>query len=958
MALTADRIARILAPNLEEIKRAAKKAKKVPPDGELALEHIAADETLTTVEESKKRAVEASAMPLTGYTVEHWGIYEINRLTRLSADEFRAFVVACYGARKWTGADANIQGVKAQELLWGAGPKETDVITATDVKNFAQAVMKTRKPEERQAIMIGWGVDPKARAYAEQVMKMGEAKPIQFIKLRLWPLAGDDFKAHVTKKHDKYKEFFAFILPPDIPRIGVTRIGARHYRFDVSEARSMNTGGKIVNVQWDFDFRDSIFSATQGYQLCRKERKGKGESGFEGDTTVEYTFDLPSVASAKEGHVEPGIEVAIACRVQDDLGGEGMKAMTLKVEREECSRQDAKARRTDHMNGKEQHKVSNLTRVFVPYDAVFSDGPATFDVFKRVLKSLSRTDTLFWCSRLNLILADPQLGETAKQQQCLDIFFSSQQIQTMNRFVRQHDGSDHVMVVHRGALLELIRWACRLCNDHPDDGTTCNKAEVRDPLARALLIASELWGKRVYGDSAFEGASLDERRRNALGLIRHSIGEASCHPRPFEALARGSELFSDIMPRFFGSFADAFRQQTGLTLDEYYLGLCTIMAHYMNSDAKSGVGGKQDSGIFTLKGIRESAPHMEGLFGKFFNLLSATADDLKGALWHGVQAEPTDFQCEYNLKPVRGRPILRASDGRMIVLDPVCFAEKASVGPLFHVLTSTNQNALFSAFGSAFEAYVRDILLRVYPDSGTLLAKRFYPDVRDVGDSSIQVADFIIDDVTDMVMVEAKAVWIQDAKMSSSDPMGFVQHLQSRYGGKQTEKGYRQLARNVANIATGQWGSAGIDLTRTRFVLPVLLVHDGLLDAPGFGNVLAEEFRTHLHPDSGDSGGWMVKGGHRIAPLIIMTTDDLERLESSLSTFSLVELLKAYSAAHPDRMVSLHNYLAANSKRFPLIHNKNMASRCMTILEDCMRRVFPDKAAADFESGAGEKIDP
>ncbi|MDI6774556.1 MAG: site-specific DNA-methyltransferase [Verrucomicrobiota bacterium] len=342
VALTADRIARILAPNLEEIKRAAKKVKKDKPGGELDFGEIVENGTLTTVEESKKKAVEASTMPLIGYTVEHWGIYEINRLTKLSGEEFRAFVVACYGARKWTGADANIQGVKAHELLWVAGPKETDVITATDVKNFAQAVMKTRKPEERQAVMIGWGVDPKARAYAEQVMRLGEAKPIQFIKLRLWPLAGDDFKAHVTRKHDKHKDFFAFILPPDIPRIGVTRIGARHYRFDVSEARSMNTGGKIVNVQWDFDFRDGIFSATQGYQLCRKEiQKARAKAqrreeelgdlaswrenssgGFEGQMTVEYSFE----------HVEPRTEVTIACRVQDDLGGEGMKAMKLKVE--------------------------------------------------------------------------------------------------------------------------------------------------------------------------------------------------------------------------------------------------------------------------------------------------------------------------------------------------------------------------------------------------------------------------------------------------------------------------------------------------------------------------------------------------------------------------------------------------------------------------------------------------
>jgi hypothetical protein len=38
--------------------------------------------------------------------------------------------------------------------------------------------------------------------------------------------------------------------------------------------------------------------------------------------TVEYTF---------EG-IAPGTEVSIACRVQDDLGGEGMKTMRLKVE--------------------------------------------------------------------------------------------------------------------------------------------------------------------------------------------------------------------------------------------------------------------------------------------------------------------------------------------------------------------------------------------------------------------------------------------------------------------------------------------------------------------------------------------------------------------------------------------------------------------------------------------------
>ena len=319
VALTADRIARILAPSLNDLRK--QKTKKIKK-GEGLFEEIIENPTLTSVEEAKKKAVEASLLPTTGYSVEHWGIYEVNRLTKLSADEFRRFVCRCYGAREWTGSDPNIHGVKGNELLFISGPKETDVIRPDQVKAFAQSVIASRKPEERVGIMIGWGIDPKARQYAEQLMAHGEQVQIHYIKLRMWPLAGEELKTHVTRKHPKYKDFFAFILPPDVPRIGITRLSPIKYRFDVSEARSMNTGGQIINVQWDFDFRDGIFSATQGYQLCRKEKKGKGQSGFEGETVVEYLFE----------DVDPGTEITIACRVQDDLGGEGMKALKMRVE--------------------------------------------------------------------------------------------------------------------------------------------------------------------------------------------------------------------------------------------------------------------------------------------------------------------------------------------------------------------------------------------------------------------------------------------------------------------------------------------------------------------------------------------------------------------------------------------------------------------------------------------------
>lgn len=160
--------------------------------------------------------------------------------------------------------------------------------------------------------------------------------------------------------------------------------------------------------------------------------------------------------------------------------------------------------------------IYDQVMISAPYGAVFSDGPPTFEYFKRIVRSLSRTDTLFWCARLNLILADPNLDNRAKQQQFLDMFFTSQQIDSLNKFAEERGGSQRVGVVHRGTLLELIRWACLLCPEHPDDGETFNKPETLDAFARALLMANDFWAERVYRATFFKGTTIDEKRRNSL----------------------------------------------------------------------------------------------------------------------------------------------------------------------------------------------------------------------------------------------------------------------------------------------------------------------------------------------------------------------------------------------------------------------------------------------------------
>lgn len=601
----------------------------------------------------------------------------------------------------------------------------------------------------------------------------------------------------------------------------------------------------------------------------------------------------------------------------------------------------------------------NPVSVHVPYDVVFSDGPVTFDYFKQIVKSLSRTDTLFWCARLNLILAYPNLDEKTKQQQVIDCIFTGQQIEKLNKFVMAQGGPDHAGVVHRGTLLELIRWVCLLCSDHPYDGNTFSKLEVPESFARALLMSNELWEQRVYGESAFEGSSIDEKRTNALGLFRRSLTETRCHPQQFDVLARGKKIFGEIFPRFYTGFASEFLNRTGLSLDDYYICLYTIMAHYMNSPAKIGVGGKNDSGIFNLKIIQNSAPHMGELFEKFLELLWTTPDKLKAAFWPGAEEEQRAFECQYSLKPLRERPILKATDGRMIILDPVFLADKASAGLLFHLIDAgtpkKTSNALFTKFGHAFEAYAGSILQHIYPDPGPHLAKRLYADVREAKNNGIQIADFIVDDVSEMVIIEAKAIRLQDDKMYQDNPEVFVEHLRTRYGGEKADQGYKQLARSIHKISAQEWHPEGIDLTRTKRIYPILLVHDDLLDAPVSGHYLAEAFRLQLQPDSLDKSGWMVKGRFCVAPLIVMTIDDLECLETSLRKFSLIDLLKSYTASIPDRLASLNNFMAANQDQFPLYHSESLISGSNVVLEESIRRVFPTRAGSSIIVGAAVK---
>ncbi len=252
-----------------------------------------------------KPAVQQTIVPSPDISMEYWGIYEIPSLTKLNDNEFRSFVVSAYNGRPASDED-EVHGYKEGIPLY-VGPSSQDTpITKEQVMGFAKTV-RTKKGKNR-GIMLAWAFAPSAQTAAARLEDEKKVS-VEFVKLTLIPIESEEFRKHITTKHKEYSDLLVFILPPEV-RVKYKRTAPLTYEVDISESTSVNIGGKIINVQWDFDY-DGKFVSTQGYSFIRSDKNLPKLS-------VTYTF---TTAGPKK----------IACKVQDDKGGERTEIIELEV---------------------------------------------------------------------------------------------------------------------------------------------------------------------------------------------------------------------------------------------------------------------------------------------------------------------------------------------------------------------------------------------------------------------------------------------------------------------------------------------------------------------------------------------------------------------------------------------------------------------------------------------------
>jgi DNA modification methylase len=269
---------------------------------------ITADRLTRQVEEKTGKM-----FPVPDFTIEHWGVYEARRLAEAPTEQFRAFVLRAFGAVV-EDHEGGIHGYKGAIPVWVGEPDQKKAVTAADVQAFANAMRKTLRYKQdnlRDGIMMAWAFRPDAVEAAERLRRL-EQTDLNFIRLEMIRIDSPRFREHVTAlstQNADYENFLTFVQPPRV-EVGYKRIAPRTYKFDVSETAILNAGAKIINVQWDFGY-DKRFSSTPGYSFLRGSKK---------EPELQAQYEFPTSGKKR-----------IACKVQDDMGGEGLWTTEIEV---------------------------------------------------------------------------------------------------------------------------------------------------------------------------------------------------------------------------------------------------------------------------------------------------------------------------------------------------------------------------------------------------------------------------------------------------------------------------------------------------------------------------------------------------------------------------------------------------------------------------------------------------
>lgn len=265
----------------------------------------------------KQKSLELTIKQLPDMRVYYMGVYPIEKFEFIEQKEFEDFILTCYEARRFTG-EGEITGVmNASTSILIGSVKPHESLSEERLKKFVEDVLRLRYQENMRLKLkvIAWVFPPSLQKYA-RVLESYFYKKNLAIDIELIPINSQLFRKRILEHYQdtaKGEFLLKFISQPSIMDISYKKVEGLKYKFEAIGARSNNIDGYLINCQWDFNFVEGRFAESE-YALMREQKDKK------------YT----AVLKAEKEFAKPG-KYIVACRVQDNLGGEAIKTKGIEV---------------------------------------------------------------------------------------------------------------------------------------------------------------------------------------------------------------------------------------------------------------------------------------------------------------------------------------------------------------------------------------------------------------------------------------------------------------------------------------------------------------------------------------------------------------------------------------------------------------------------------------------------
>jgi DNA modification methylase len=250
--------------------------------------------------------------------VYYMGVYPIEKFQFIEQKQFEDFILTCYGSSRFTG-EGKITGVMnaGTSLLIGS-VKPNESLSEKDLKKFVEDILKLRYQENLRLRLkvVAWVFPPGLQKYA-QILENYFYKKNLPVEIELIPINSQLFRKRILDHYpdaSKSEFLLKFISQASIMDIACKKIEGLKYQFEAIGARSNNLDGYLINCQWDFNFAEGRFGDSE-YALMREQKDGR----------------YVAVLKAEKEFENPG-KYIVACRVQDNLGGEAIKTKEFQID--------------------------------------------------------------------------------------------------------------------------------------------------------------------------------------------------------------------------------------------------------------------------------------------------------------------------------------------------------------------------------------------------------------------------------------------------------------------------------------------------------------------------------------------------------------------------------------------------------------------------------------------------